>query len=103
MEIQYFDNKVEEFIDALDRDTLAKTYRSFNLLEQFGHRLGMPHVKQVGRGLFELRILGKISVRYLFTFCAPHIIILHACFKKTMKLTAKDLTRAQANLRHLDI
>ncbi|MEK7619672.1 MAG: hypothetical protein AAB413_00320 [Patescibacteria group bacterium] len=48
MEIRFFNQEIEQFIASLEKATIAKVLRTFDLLEMFGHRLGMPHSKKVG-------------------------------------------------------
>ncbi|HLD18332.1 MAG TPA: hypothetical protein VJB99_04710 [Patescibacteria group bacterium] len=48
MEIRFFHADVEEFIRGLEKPTIAKVLRTIDLLETFGHKLGMPHSKAIG-------------------------------------------------------
>ena len=55
--ISYANDKVEDeikkFVLSLQKPTIEKILRSFDLLEQFGNRVGLPHSKSMGGGLFE--------------------------------------------------
>ena len=96
MEVRFFHNDIEHFIAGLEKSTIAKVLRMFDLLETFGYRLGMPHTKKIGNGLFELRIRGAQEVRFLYIFRKEQIVIvLHGFVKKTQKLPMKDLKLAQ--------
>jgi len=62
----------------------------------------MPHVKQIDRGLFELRIHGRQEVRFFFAFRAPKIYILHGFVKKSMRIPGRELSAAKRRLSMLD-
>ncbi len=102
VEVQILTSQTRTFIFKLEDNTLSKVFRSFDLLETFGYRLGMPHVKQIDRGLFELRIRGKQDVRLFFTFRDHKAIVLHGFVKKTMQIPNNELRMAQARMRILD-
>jgi phage-related protein len=103
MQIQFFNQGIEEFIAGLDKSTLAKTLRTLDLLEKFGNNLGMPHSKKIGDSLFELRVRGKKELRVLYTFRKGRIIILlHAFIKKTQRIEGKHLALAKERLKSLD-
>ena len=96
MEIRFFNNEIEEFISSLEKSTIAKVLRTFDLLETFGNRLGMPHSKKVDDGLFELRVRCVQEVRFLYTFRKGEIVIvLHGFIKKSQKILSKQLQLAQ--------
>jgi phage-related protein len=57
---------VQKFFDSLTVDTRSKLMRQIDLLEEYGHDLGMPHTKSMGDGLTELRVRGKQEVRVLY-------------------------------------
>jgi phage-related protein len=96
MEIRFFHPEIEQFIESLEKSTVAKVLHTFELLEMFGHRLGMPHGKKVGDGLFELRVRGVQEVRFLYTFQKGEIVIvLHGFIKKSQKIPPKQLRLAQ--------
>ncbi|EKE14699.1 MAG: hypothetical protein ACD_12C00336G0002 [uncultured bacterium] len=73
---------VEKFITTLGKPTIAKVLRTIDLLERFGHQLGLPHTKKVRSDLFELRIRGQQEVRIFYTFQKREIILLHGFVKK---------------------
>ena len=102
MEIQFFDNKVKEFIKILEIPTSAKVFRTLELLERFGHALGMPHSKHISGGLMELRIKGKQEVRLLYAFHKGGAVILHGFLKKSQKIPQKEIRVARQKLSTLD-
>lgn len=53
---------VEEFMDSLNIKMRNKALDSLLILEEFGNSLREPYSKQIGDGLFELRI--KLARKY---------------------------------------
>ena len=102
MEIKFFDNSVKKLIQSLEKPTIAKVLRTIDLLEEFGHSLGLPHTKKLMPDLFELRIRGLQEVRILFTFRERGAVLLHGFIKKSMKIALRDIKVAQARLKRLD-
>jgi len=89
-------SSVESFLETLTEKELAKVIRTIELLEEFGHKLGMPHSKHIDNGLLELRIRGKREIRIFYCFSKNKAVLLHACVKKTQKTSAKELNKAIA-------
>lgn len=86
---------VDEFIKSQQPQAKAKIAHSVKLLKQHGNRLGMPHSKVLGVGLYELRIRGKEELRILYCFTPERIIyLLHAFKKQTKETPQKELTLA---------
>lgn len=52
--INYCNDALEEAILCLPDTLLARYIRLTRLMTQYGPNIGMPHVKALGRGLFEL-------------------------------------------------
>ena len=96
-----FDKSVENFIQSLEKPTIAKVLRVIDLLEKFGHRLGLPHSKKVTTGLFELRIRGQQEVRLFYTFQKGTIIILHGYIKKSPTIPRGEIKQAGRKLKAL--
>jgi len=86
----YYD-ELDRFIDSLQKPARGKLLRSFMLLEKYGHNLGMPHVKYLERGLYELRIRGQQEIRVLFIFRHDKIVAIHGFVKKTQKTPKREL------------
>jgi phage-related protein len=61
----------------------------------------MPYSKALGKGLFELRIVGTINVRFIYTFYDNKIWILHGFIKKTNKIPKQDISYAHKQLKTL--
>ena len=92
-EIEYYSDKVQDWIDELPTGIQASFARLTELLIEFGIDLHLPHAKSMGSGLFELRPKGKEGIARLF-YCAVvsrKIIFLHGFIKKTQKTPKKEL------------
>ena len=74
---------VAEFIERLEKPTIAKVLRTLDLLEEFGADLGMPHSRAMGEGVFELRARGKQDIRLFYAFRGGAAHIVHGFMKKT--------------------
>jgi len=101
MEIRYFHHDVGDFLDALEPATRAKLSRLIEALTIEGYRLSMPYSKKIGSSLYELRAQSVQNVRVFYTFYDDTAVLLHAAFKKTQKLTKKDLEKAKQRLMYL--
>ena len=102
MNIKFFDNKIEKFVDTLDEETIARLLRTIDLLELFGHELGLPHSKKVEPRIFELRVRGKQEVRMLYTFHGGEAILFHCFVKKSQRIPRKEIKLARQKLKALD-
>ena len=91
---------VQEFIDALPVSLQAKIHNTFELLTEFGIQIGQPHVKKIHHTpLWELRVLGKKSIRFFYlTQSKRTFLILHAFVKKTPKTPKKEIKTALKRL-----
>ena len=73
-------------------------------LEAYGpQEVGMPYVKALGKGLFEIRAQGKEGIGRAF-FCllgTRQIVILSAFIKKTQKTPTKELNLAIKRFKEL--
>jgi len=95
MNARLLDTELETFIHSLESGTIAKVLRVIELLEMFGNRLGMPHSKSVGYGLFELRIRGIQEVRIFYAFTGGEAVLLHGYVKKSRRAPLKELQTAR--------
>jgi phage-related protein len=92
---------MEKFFDKLSRTVMAKIVQMMELLEENGSDLGMPYSKKITNNLFELRVVGKDSIRILYTSLGRKIIFLHGFKKKTWKIPKKEIEIAQNRLANL--
>lgn len=69
---------------------------------QYGWPLGMPLVRKLEKGLWEVRIKldNKIS-RVLFTVHKSMMVLLHGFMKKSQKIPANDLKIARQRMSSL--
>jgi len=63
---------------------------------QFGWPLGMPVVRKIGQGLWEIRCrLDNRIARILFTIQGEQMVLLHGFIKKSQKTSQADLQLAK--------
>lgn len=63
---------------------------------QMGWPLGMPLVRKMERGLWEVRVdLGDGCARIMFTLLEDVMVLLHGFIKKSQKTPAADLETAR--------
>ncbi len=93
--------EVETFIKWLDRHTIAKVLRTIDLLERFGNKLGLPHSKSFGQGLFELRVRGQQEVRVFYAFHKSVAVLLTGFVKKSQQTPGRELLKARERMRDL--
>lgn len=94
---------IDDFIRNLQAPTNAKIIHIVNLLKQYGNKLGMPHSKSLGSGLYELRIRGKEEIRIFYCFKAKKIIfLLHTFKKKTQTTPNKEIALALQRMKSLE-
>ena len=85
----------EAFVTSLHPILKHKVVVMVNMLEECGNLLGMPFSKSLGKGLFELRIMGDAHVRLFYCFHAGKAYLLHGIVKKSQKIPKKDLDFAR--------
>ena len=88
---------IYEFINNLDAKAKSKIINTIDLLEVYGIRLGLPHVKKViGTDLWELRVLGGDSIRIFYVAVTDRtFLLLHGFIKKTQKAPRKEIAMLQ--------
>lgn len=60
-------NPIKDFINSLPKSTQAKIFRIFLTIETYHLQSVLPHLKKLtGTPLWEIRILGKDSIRILY-------------------------------------
>lgn len=92
---------VREWLKSLPREERRIIGEDIKLV-QFGWPLGMPLVRKLAAGLWEVRsrLAGKIA-RVLFSSSESRMILLHGFVKKSQKTPAEDLELAKRRLRML--
>lgn len=101
MEVKYHHRDVEHFLGSLENVTRSAVTRTIQLLVEKTYRLTMPDSKRIEKNLYELRINSLQNVRIFYTFYEQQIVLLYAIYKKSQKLSQKDLSTARQRLRQL--
>lgn len=94
------DTPVKDFILSLEIKAQSKIKDSIKLLQEFGVRLGPPHIRKLtGTELWELRILGSDSIRILYiAITGKNFLLLHGFKKKKNKTPPKEIRIAEYRL-----
>lgn len=93
---------VDEFIKKQQPQAKAKIVHTVKLLKLYGNKLGLPHSKALGYGLYELRIRGKEELRIIYCFTQRKTIyLLHGFKKQTQQAPLKELNIALKRKRSL--
>ncbi len=92
---------VREWLKSLPRENRRITGEDIKTV-QFGWPLGMPLVRKLDKGLWEVRVrLPDGIARVLFTTGERRMILLHGFIKKSQKTPREDLELAKTRLRML--
>lgn len=91
---------VEEFIRSLELKGQSKVRDVINLLQVYGMKLGLPHIKKLtGTEFWEIRILGADSIRILYiATTGKTFLLLHGFKKKKEKTPNKEIRIAEKRL-----
>ena len=86
-------------LDAGDRAVIGDDLRRL----QFGWKIGMPLVRSMGDGIWELRtsLPSKREARVLFTVDSQRIAVLHGFIKKSQKTPPGELALARKRYAEL--
>lgn len=85
-------------LPATERRTIGEDIKTV----QFGWPLGMPLVRSLGDGLWEVRIrLENRIARVLFALEEAEMVLLHGFIKKTQATPQADLDLARDRLKQL--
>lgn len=88
---------IDQYLNTLPNKHEAKILRSIGLLEKFGPRMGMPHVRHLEDGIYELRtVFARNIFRTLFFhYRDGELILLHGFTKKAQRTPRREITRAK--------
>lgn len=82
---------VKEWLHSITSQERKIVGESIKLVQE-GWPLGMPLVKNLGKGLWEIRINLPFSIaRIIFVMHESQIVLLHSFMKKTQKTPQQDL------------
>lgn len=101
MELWYIHPSIEKYIDNLEARTRVQVARLILILMEKGSTLGMPFSKQIENKMYELRHLGNVNIRVLYTFHNDRIVVLDVIKKQSQKLRKNDLKKAYSRLQLL--
>lgn len=96
-EVGYFDQRLQDEIEAWPVDIFADYLRLVALVEEYGPMLRLPHSRAMGGGLFELRPRGRSGIGRAF-YCfmiGRKVVVLHGFIKKSQKTPERDLQIAR--------
>ena len=100
--VETLNEAVEEEVEALPEDMLARLARIALLIEQKGlERVGEPHVKHIEGRLWEMRMKGKsgISRALYVTAARQRVVILRVFIKKTEKTPRHEIELARSRAK----
>lgn len=91
---------VEEWFAELVKPDKKEIAKLFGLLETFGYELSLPHAKNLGDNLYELRAKSKgAGHRVYYTFQGNKVIVLLVAGDKSSQerdiLKAKNIIRSE--------
>ena len=87
-----------KLLPAIDRKVIGANMKTV----QFGWPLGMPLVRNMGGGIWEVRIrLENRIARVLFVLDGSTMVLLHGFIKKTQATSQQDLELAKDRLKQL--
>ncbi|MDO8638794.1 MAG: type II toxin-antitoxin system RelE/ParE family toxin [Candidatus Daviesbacteria bacterium] len=91
------ENPVSDFLDTLQRQTQSKVIRIFHNIEEYGLQSVIPHLKKLsGTPFWEIRVLGRDSIRVIYVVAVEYqILVLHGFIKKTQKTPLKEIEIAR--------
>jgi len=96
--VEFYDKKIERDFSRWPTGIKAKFLWILDLVEEFGpEEIGMPHIKALGQGLFEIRAKGLEGIGRAF-FCITKgkvILIVSGCIKKTQKTPQDEILLAR--------
>lgn len=86
---------VREWLSEMDKESRKEVGRDIRIV-QLRWPLGMPLVRSLGNGLWEIRShVSRGIARVLFKMIDGEIVLLHGFIKKTQKTPLEDLKLAK--------
>lgn len=101
--VAFYSDRLEEDLLALPAGLVARFVKYAEKMEFFGPDLGMPHMRAMGSGLFELRLKAAEGIARVFfcTLVGRRIVFLHQFVKKTDKTPLKELQIARQRMKEM--
>jgi len=103
--VTFYSENVRDEIFKLPPKVQAKLIREMEMVKDYGPTLGLPHVRMMGDGLYEIRAKAPDGSARSF-FCTQkgqELIILHTFMKKSKKTPKKELRLAQRRLKEVKL
>ena len=94
---------VYKFIENLETNDSAKSYRYIGLLKEMGYKLRMPYSKNILSNIFELRVGGFANIRLIYSFNNDFAVIFHAFAKKTQEISVYEMNLIKIKYSSLHI
>jgi len=93
---------VREWLSKIDKESRKEIGRDIRIV-QLRWPLGMPLVRSLGKGLWEIRsYIPKGIARVLFKMIEGEIVLLHGFIKKTQKTPPGDLELAKNRAKFME-
>jgi phage-related protein len=93
------DEPVRKWLQELEKEDKKAIGEEIKTV-QFGWPIGMPVVRKLEKGLWEVRVsLANRIARILFTINGDTMVLLHGFIKKSRKTPANDLKLAKQRLK----
>ena len=101
--ITFFNEKVKSQALSFPKGILANFLHSLELLEEFGPSIGMPHIRSVSKGLYEVRAQGKEGLGRALYCVVPgrELLIVNVFIKKSRKTPVKEIRLAQKRMKQV--
>ncbi len=103
--VETLDKRVDKELGKLPADVRADFVRIAELLEAHGlNAVGMPFVRHLGGGLWEIRAKGRDGIgRAIFVKAAARrLVVVHAFAKKSQKTPPQALSVARARMKEVE-
>jgi phage-related protein len=101
--VTFFNARVEAQTLKFPAGILASFLHIAEMIESMGPSIGMPYIRSLGSGLYEIRAKGKEGIGRS-VYCAlkgREIVILHSFIKKSQKTPKKDMDLARKRLKEI--
>jgi phage-related protein len=102
--VEFYSTKVEKGIDEWPIHLKVKFLKIAELIEKMGpDELGMPHIKPLKKGLFEIRVKGPEGIARA-PFCITKgkiVIVLSEFIKKTQKTPPREMEIAIRRMKEV--
>lgn len=91
-----FDPRAKKFLKGLSDKDIAKVLEYIDLFEDYGYRLDQRYLKKVKGPIWELR---PRRIRLFIFKGIKKLVIIHANYKKSQKISRKDLKIIDARVK----